>query len=377
VLLTPLPASGGSFARLALPVTAGVLVVGAGIHGLCTAFHLHRSGVRDLVVVDRFHDGHQYGSSHGLTRITRSSYGDRRWVALAQQAHRVGWPELAAELGQQLLWPTPGLFFGPTAGPFAEFLAATLGSGAAVERVEPLRARQSCPLLRIDDRDAVLLDHTAAVVAAERALAGLLQWCDAQQILRLPNWRVMGLRRENGLLVAESDQGVLRARCVVLAAGAGMPKLLSEEQARLVVLRQQVGYFQPPLPASAMAPGVFPVWARIGVAVNDFHYGLPEFGRPGVKLAQHRTVGDPDDAEELESIAEEAGLRQLALERFSMPSALIGSETCLYTMAPCADLQVRLSAPGLVAIVACSGHAFKFAPEIGRQAAAMALSQVC
>jgi len=356
----------------------GALVVGAGIHGLCTAFHLHRAGVRDILVVDRHDEGHRRGSSHGHTRITRSSYSDARWVALAQQAHRHGWPELAAELGAQLLFPTPGLFFGPATGPFGNFLAATLGSGAPVEQIAPARARDVCPLLRFDDDDAVLLDHSAAMVAAARTMAGLRQWCDAQQIQRKANLRIVAVRREGGVLVAATERGSLQARCVILAAGAGTVEIVPEEASRLVVLRQQVGFFQPALPASALAasalaPGTFPVWARIGRATNDFQYGLPEFGQPGVKLAQHRTEGPADVVDSALEPVDVAGLEQLARERFALPTQLVGSETCLYTMAPREELRVREMQPGLVVITACSGHAFKFGPEIGRHAAAMAM----
>lgn len=349
------------------------LVLGAGIHGLCTAFHLHRMGVRDILVVDRHEDGHARGSSHGHTRITRSSYADRRWIELAQQAHRRGWRELSAELGAQLLFPTPGLFFGPGHGPFGTLMAATLGSGADVERIAVSQARELCPLLRIDEHDAVLLDRTAALVAAERTMSGLRAWCDAHGIERRANVHVHGLRREAGVQVAEADGTTLRARRIVVAAGAGTGALVRAEAGRLVVLRQHVGYFQPQVPPSALAPGTFPVWARIGTETNDFQYGLPEFGRPGTKLAQHRTEGAADDADAPPVAADTAGLEQLAQARFTQPVRLVGSETCLYTMAPGEELQVRQDGPGLVVVTACSGHAFKFGPEIGRQAAAMAL----
>lgn len=209
------------------------IVLGAGIHGLCTAFHLHRMGVRDILVVDRHADGHAHGSSHGHTRITRSSYADRRWIELAQQAHRRGWRELSAELGAQLLFPTPGLFFGPEAGPFGAFLTATLGSGTDVERIGVPQARELCPLLRIADDDAVLLDHTAAMVAAERTMTGLRAWCDAHGIERRTNVHVQGLRREAGVQVAEADCGPLHARRIVVAAGAGTASLVRAEAGRL------------------------------------------------------------------------------------------------------------------------------------------------
>jgi sarcosine oxidase len=47
--------------------------------------------------------------------------------------------------------------------------------------------------------------------------------------------------------------------------------------------------------------------------------------------------------------------------------------TCLYTSTP--DSEFVFARVGPVAVVsACSGHGFKFAPEIGRRAADLALS---
>ncbi|MEY4674852.1 MAG: hypothetical protein RL148_2636 [Planctomycetota bacterium] len=353
-------------------MTHDALVIGAGIQGLCTAFHLRRSGLRGIAVVDQHHEAHAHGSSHGHTRITRSSYADRRWIELAEQAHRHGWRELTTELGAQLLLPTPGLFFGPETGPFGAFLAATLGSGARVERIAVARARELCPLLRIDDTDAVLLDHTAAVVAAERTMTGLRTWCDAHGVERVVDTKCTDLRREGGVWRVATARGVLQTRRVVVATGPGTGALVPEECKRLTVLRQHVGYFAPDLPASALVPGAFPVWARIGTTANDFQYGLPEFGRPGTKLARHRTVGAADDPAG-DARPDHASLQQLAGERFTLPTRLVGSETCLYTMAPGEELQVREAGPGLVVVTACSGHAFKFGPEIGRHAAAMVL----
>ena len=100
-----------------------IVVVGGGIHGLSAAFHLRRRG-RGVVVIDRFGVGHDRGGSHGSTRITRSSYHDRRYVQLAQRTQQQGWPLFEAELGQQLVHATPGLFFGPPEGLFADFLTA-------------------------------------------------------------------------------------------------------------------------------------------------------------------------------------------------------------------------------------------------------------
>ena len=41
-----------------------IVVVGAGVHGLCAAFELRRRG-REVLVLDRFAEAHDRGGSHG------------------------------------------------------------------------------------------------------------------------------------------------------------------------------------------------------------------------------------------------------------------------------------------------------------------------
>ncbi|MFM1871283.1 MAG: hypothetical protein RL398_705 [Planctomycetota bacterium] len=355
-----------------------VVVVGGGVHGLCTAFALHRAGVRDILLIDARSDGHMAGSSHGETRITRTSYGEERWIRLAIRAHREGWPQLQSALGTTLLLPTPGLFFGPPDGPFGRFLRATEAAGAPVERMTLVDVRRRFPLLRIDDGDACLLDHSAAVVAAARTMAGLRAWCDAHGIERRSSVPVRSLRRDGDRIVLECEAEQLGADRVVVAAGAGLVELMPELANGLEVLKQDVGYFAPRADdATDRRPGAFPVWARIGMQPNDFVYGLPEFGRPGLKLARHRTHGDGDDAFARQVPADQAGLAALAAERFAIEVDCVGSETCLYTMAPEEELRVlrHPTLAGVVVVAACSGHSFKFAPELGRMAAEAVLSR--
>jgi sarcosine oxidase len=52
----------------------GALVVGAGVHGLATAWQLARRGVPRVALVERFRLHHDRGSSHGA-RITRHLLG--------------------------------------------------------------------------------------------------------------------------------------------------------------------------------------------------------------------------------------------------------------------------------------------------------------
>lgn len=349
------------------------LVVGAGVHGLSAAFWLVQRGAGRIVVCEQFGPGHDRGSSHGATRITRSSYDDPEFVAMAQVAHRECWPALEAALGRPLRLATPGVFFGPADGPFAGYARATLGSGAAVEAIAVAAARRRFPLLRFADDDGVLLDHTAAVVLAAATLQGLADWLAAHDVeLR---WRspVTALAVDSAGVAATTPTGTVRARTAVLATGPWTGRLRPAGAGPLAVQPQEVGYFAAGN-AAAAAPGAFPVWARIGRTAEDFHYGLPDMGE-GLKLAVHRTTGPAIDPDAAATPVDETALQALAAARFAVPTRLRRSERCLYTMADGHALRVQRAADApVVTIAACSGHAFKFGPLIGRRAADLALA---
>ena len=89
---------------------AEVVVVGAGVAGLATAYALAKEG-RDVLVLEQFRIGHTRGSSHGASRIFRLAYPDPYYVRLAQRS-REGWRELEAEIGEELISHTGSLDIG-------------------------------------------------------------------------------------------------------------------------------------------------------------------------------------------------------------------------------------------------------------------------
>src|SRR3954471_5336472 len=92
-----------------------VIIVGLGAMGSAAAYHLAKSGLR-VLGLDRFHPPHNFGSSHGLTRIIREAYfEDPLYVPLVQRAYEL-WAYLEGESGQRLLLKTGGLMIGPRNG---------------------------------------------------------------------------------------------------------------------------------------------------------------------------------------------------------------------------------------------------------------------
>src|SRR3954469_3541269 len=91
------------------------IIVGLGAMGSATAYHLAQRGVR-ILGLDRYHPPHNFGSSHGLTRIIREAYfEDPLYVPLVQRAYEL-WADLEKQSGERLLLQTGGLMIGPQDG---------------------------------------------------------------------------------------------------------------------------------------------------------------------------------------------------------------------------------------------------------------------
>src|SRR2546422_4835838 len=92
-----------------------VIVAGLGAMGSAAAYHLATTGKR-VLGLDRFQPPHQFGSSHGLTRIIREAYFEHpSYVPLVQRAYQL-WADLEKNSNRKLLLQTGGLMIGPPDG---------------------------------------------------------------------------------------------------------------------------------------------------------------------------------------------------------------------------------------------------------------------
>ncbi|HEV2104906.1 MAG TPA: N-methyl-L-tryptophan oxidase [Candidatus Eisenbacteria bacterium] len=363
----------------ARPAAFGALVVGGGVVGLATAWQLARLGCERVGLVERFRPGHDRGSSHGHSRITRSSYADPLYVRLAGIAHREEWPRLERDAGVRLIHRCDGLFFGPPEGPFAANAAAVAAVGVDVERLSPAEARRRFPHFRFAGAEGVLHDRTGGVIAAAETVAALARRCSVEGVHVLDDTQVLAIEPAAGPVALATTRGRLLAERVVVAAGAWAAALVPALAPRLTVKRQSVGYFALEAPPEAMRPGAFPVWAWLGPGPNGLRYGLPEFGRPGIKAAVHTLAGPPDDPDarpgpDERALAAIAGFLEAQLT--VRVRERLRAETCLYTSTPSEDfvLDTLPGNPRVVVGSACSGHGFKFGPLTGRLLAELALS---
>jgi sarcosine oxidase len=194
-----------------------------------------------------------------------------------------------------------------------------------------------------------------AEVMPERAVAGIDPAGDGVQLLL-------------------ADGSALRARCVVVAAGAWAGSLLAGlvELPPLLVTQQQVLHF-PRLDAHA------PPWPSV---IHDD--GRPVYHLAGGGARDHRKLGEhltraAPTTPQTRSYDVDAAARARAVEyvRRWLPGldpAPLDETTCLYTTTPSEDFVLDRVGP-IVVCSACSGHGAKFAPLIGEQVASLVLGE--
>ena len=124
-----------------------LVVVGGGAMGLATAWQAASRG-HEVVLVERFEQGHHRGASHGATRNLNLAYDDADYVALAKEA-RVRWDALADETGTPLL-DLVGVVNHGRPSMLRRMRALHVEAGVPSELVDPVEAGERWPGVRFE-----------------------------------------------------------------------------------------------------------------------------------------------------------------------------------------------------------------------------------
>ena len=338
-----------------------VAVVGCGVMGAAAGAALARRG-REVLVLERFEVGHRHGSSHGRARIFRLSYDEPRYVRMATEALDL-WRALEARQGTELLIRTGGLDAGDQV---PANVAALRACGVPHELLDPEEARFRFDVSFEPGTRRVLHQADAATVRAERAVLAFTEELRAGGGELRERTRVVALHPGAAYCDLETEEERIRARVVVVAAGAWARSLLAPAGLDIptTVTRETVAFF--PLAPDYRPPALLEWSAPPRYALLDPAGTL--------KAAEHHAgpVVDPDAGT---AEPDPGALRRLSAwvrERFPRAAPEpVEAETCLYTNTP--DESFILERRGSVVIGSpCSGHGFKFAPLIGERLADLA-----
>jgi sarcosine oxidase, subunit beta len=354
-----------------LPTHAAVVIVGGGVMGASTAYHLAERGQRDVLVLERdelFGQGATGKCAGGI----RHQFGSEINIRLSQASIRK-LEAFAAELGQNVDLRWPGYLFLITReadlAVFEHNVALQHRFGVETEWLAPLAIARRVPSLNLEGVLAGtfyahdgLADPSSVVngyVAGARRLGATL----------LTETPVTGVRVEDGRVAAVvTDRGEVQTELLVNAAGpyaAEVGRLLGLDLP-IAPLRRQMLVTGP----LADLPSDFPF-------VVDFGQSL-YFHREGAGLLTgmsnaHQAVGFDETVDlDWERIHLEAAVRRLPL----LEHAVLASHWAgLYEMTPDAHpLLGRLEPLSNAYVVAgFSGHGFMQGPIAGQLMAELLL----
>jgi sarcosine oxidase len=347
-----------------------VIVVGTGGMGAAAACHLARRGAR-VLGLDRFPPGHDRGSSHGHTRLTRTAYHEHPdYVPLLLRAREL-WRDLERASGRMLLVETGLAMAGPAAGAVLRgALEAARLHGLPVERLAARAAADRWPALRVPEAWDVVFEASAGYLLVEdcvraHAAAATHAGADLRSGVTVHGWRAEG----RGVVV-EADGGPFTAGSLVLCPGAWATGLLQLPAVPLTVLRKSLFWYAPaPADRAIHAAAALPCFAFDTPA--GFFYGFPALDDRGLKCANHSggaVVNDPLAVDRGVDPAEQRHIEDWLADHLPRVGRhLAAHAACLYTMSPDHHFLLGLhpAHPQVAIAAGFSGHGFKFASVVG------------
>jgi len=357
-------------------VVHDVAVVGSGVFGSWTAWHLQRAG-QSVALLDAYGPASSRASSGGETRILRMGYGPDElytrwaWRSLAQ------WKALAARTGERLFHETGVLWMAHEEDARSRATLDTLArAGVPHERLDRSQLELRWPQIAFGDVTWGIHEPRGGALMARRSVQALA----GEVARRGGDVRTAAVRPPAGqgrlADVVLSDGTVVRARSFVFALGPWLGKLFPDLLAdRIFPTRQEVFYFGPPAGDARFAPPAFPAW----IDFVDEVYGIPDIEARGFKLAPdaHGPRFDPDTGERRVSAEGIAAARAFLARRFPAlkDAPLVASEVCQYENTSNGDFLVdrHPSWENVWLVGGGSGHGFKHGPALGEYAAARVL----
>lgn len=353
-------------------LTADVVVIGAGVIGAATAFHLARLGAGSVLVIDR--DSAGSGMSARSSAMVRMHYTFPGEVDLAVRSDAMfdAWIDLT---GRPVFMRRTGFvrIVRPEEGDLLRANVAMLRAhGAGAEVIDGAALSEIAPGMRTDDIDCAAWEPHGGYGDGAVVAGDLLAAARDRGARFLPGTTARALLADRDSITGvRTDAGTISAGVVVLATGvwsvpllasAGIDLPIDTELHKVAVLAHESGggadiacidsttatYFRPESGGERTVIGAFT-------------------GSPGADPDQVPPVAHGGDLADLADLAGAAAQRVPALARAGIAHGVAG----VYDMTPDARPMLgRLPGlAGLVLAVGLSGMGFKISPAVGEAVA--------
>jgi sarcosine oxidase len=358
------------------------IVVGVGGMGSAATYHLTRRGAR-VLGLEQFNIGHDFGSSHGVTRIIRLAYAEgSSYVPMLRRAYTL-WRQIQRVAREPLLFITGGVDAGPEDGAIVQGSVRSCHEHRLKhEQLDAGLLRRRFPGYRLPTDLVGIYQPDAGFVLSERAIVAYVTAAQAlgAEIHGLETvrwWKV-----ERGRVLVTTDRGKYTARKLVITAGAWASRIVPYlRRRRLAIPERQVSIWTQPRRPENFALGTFPIF-NMEVAEDDRmsrYYGFPVFGVPGFKFGKYHHLHEIVDPATMsrECYPSDEKLLRGAIQRYFPDAAgpTLAMKTCLFTNSSDEHFVIGKHPDNDRVVIAAgfSGHGFKFASVIGEILADVAL----
>lgn len=359
---------------MAKRATFDVVVIGAGVFGAWTAWHLAKRKLR-VLLVEAHGPAHARASSGGETRIIRMSYGADEIYTRWSQRSLAQWKKLFAAGGDTLFHQTGVLWLaGEDDERLRESMAALKRCGIKHEKMERTALQKCYPQVNFDAVERGLLEPESGVLMARRAVACVVRDA-AKQGVGLEIAQIVPPHAKKKLESIEAAGGKrISAGQFVFACGPWLGKVFPELLGpRIFPTRQEVFFFGTPPGDARFSPPALPTW----LFHMDEVYGMPDIESRGLKVAldTHGMRIDPDTQSRMASWEITDWARRYVARRFPAlkDAPIVETRVCQYENTSNGDFlidrhpelnNVWLAGGG-------SGHGFKHGPAFGEYTAAL------
>jgi sarcosine oxidase len=369
-----------------------LIVIGLGAVGSAALCQSALRGAR-VLGIDRFHPPHDFGSSHGETRITRQAVGEgAEFVPLALRAN-VLWRALEAATGEKLLVQNGGLILldsaGGVQGPGAAFFNQTVDCarqfGIDHQMLDAEEIRQRFPQFLLQDGAEGYLEPGAGFLFPEKCIRAQLSVAAANRAELRTGEIVTGIVTDTSGVVVATNHARYGAAKVVLAPGPWMGewarKICGFEEGNFAVYRQTLYWFGLEKPQPRFSPEQMPIFIWSSAQVEKGFYGFPSLDGLGVKVAteQFTSLSDPEAGQVAVSPEQAQGFYDgyVRTSLRGLSSRCLRTATCLYTVVPDRRFIIDhgVDSERVWFASACSGHGFKHSPAVGEALVQKALGE--
>ncbi len=348
------------------------IVIGAGVFGAWTAYHLRSTG-RSVGLFDAYGPGNSRSSSGDESRVLRAGYGPdelytrwamrsrAHWIALFEAAGR---PELFQQTG--VLWTPPG-----EDRRAAETIEAFENCEVAFEKLSGREIAARYPQLRFSTERIGIYEREGGALLARQAVQAVVREAVRNGVAYSRG--AVEVSRDGQVKTDTGEQ--LEAGEFFFACGPWLPKVFPPGLAdRIRPTWQEVFYFGVSTGDRQFSPPAMPVWIDFSDELGA--YSIPEIDGRGFKLAfdRHGEEFDPDHGDRVVKGLAEA--RRFLAERFPAlaTAPLVESRVCQYENTSSGDFLIdrHPDFPNIWLIGGGSGHGFKHGPAVGEYVARIA-----